>query len=64
MRSSLTAVILSLYSLASLAAEEGARKPPQVDPLGIAIFVGVLVIALGWLIWRVRRSAVRKQDKP
>lgn len=52
---------LSLWAIGCLAVED-ARKPPQADPWGIAIFVGLLAVALGWLAWRVR-SAARKNRR-
>jgi hypothetical protein len=57
---------LLLVSPLGQAVEDAAvRKAPPVDPWGIALFLGVIAIALSWFIWKLRRSASkdREQDK-
>lgn len=51
-----------LWALNCLAVED-TRKPPQADPWGIAIFVGLLVVALGWLALRVRAASRKNQRR-
>lgn len=61
MKAILAGLPLYLWTLGCLAVED-SRKPPATDPYGVAIFVGLLVAALGWLAWRVR-SASRKNHR-
>lgn len=51
-------LLLLLHPLLCQAVDTTVRKPPPpVDPWGIALFVGVVAIALSWFIWKLRRSA-------
>lgn len=53
---------LLLHPITALAAESGAANATKADPWGIVLFVGVVVLALGWFIWRIIRAA-KKEDR-
>jgi hypothetical protein len=60
------ASLLFVPLLAQAVEETAVRKAPPVDFWGIALFLGVVVIAVSWLVWNLRRSAKKagKQGTP
>jgi hypothetical protein len=59
----LSSIPLLLLPSLCLAIQEDPRKAPHADPWGIVIFLGMLAVAVGWLVWRMRRASRKDREQ-